>query len=305
MLEEKYVKKNKAVFGVFIILQSILYGVGNPVTKIAFESVSVYWCLALRFSIATAVFMILFGKQVIRELKKAKIKDYLPASLCMAAAYISVNLALQWTTATNVGFLMSLPVVIAPVLARIVLKRKYSWRHLPVQAVVVAGLYLLCCGENGFVVGKGEVFALITAAAVAGSLVFGEHALKAVGAVTISAAQAGITAVISLVMALLFEEIRFAQMKPEAWAVIVYLAVGCTFAAYLLQNAAVKELSSQTVSMLQTSQPVATAVCSYIILGEILTVKGYIGAGVIIICIIAEGIIAAKTTKNSVQAKAG
>ncbi|BDF05812.1 DMT family transporter [[Clostridium] hylemonae] len=285
-------KENKSVYIMFIFLQSVLYGIGNPVTKIAFESISVYWCLALRFSLAFFVLMLFFGKKIIRELKSARIMDCLPASLCMAAAYISVNLALKWTTATNVGFLMSLPVVLAPVLARVVLKTKYEWKHIPVQAAVVAGLYLLCCGEEGFVFGKGEAFALITAAAVAGALVYGEKSLAGMSACTVSAAQAGLTAVISLALAAGLEELHVDSVTPAAWGVVAYLAIGCTCIAYLLQNTAVAKISSQTVSMLQTSQPVATAVFSFLILGELLTVRGYIGAAVILVCILAESVFA-------------
>ena len=183
---------------------------------------------------------------------------------------------------------MSLPVVIAPVLAKVVLKTRYDWKHIPVQAAVVAGLYLLCCGENGFTFGKGEVFALITAVSVAGALVYGEKSLEAMSASTVSAAQAGLTALISLVLAAGTEKLYVADVTPAAWGVVVYLAIGCTCIAYLLQNTAVAQISSQTVSMLQTSQPVATAVFSYLILGEVLTVKGYAGAAVILACILVE-----------------
>lgn len=285
-------KEKKAKFILFIFLQSILYGIGNPVTKIAFESISVYWCLAFRFSLAFLVFMLFFGKHIVSELKAARLMSYLPASLCMAAAYISVNLALKFTTATNVGFLMSLPVVIAPVLSRIILKTKYEWKHIPVQIAVVAGLYLLCCGENGFAFGKGEVFALITAVSSAGALVYGEKSLEDMSARTVSAAQAGLTAVISLVLALIFEDLNINNVTPAAWAVVAYLALGCTCIAYLLQNTAVAKLSSQMVSMMQTSQPVLTALFSYLILGELLTIRGYIGAGIILLCIIIESLFA-------------
>lgn len=281
-------KSQRTIYISFIFMQSILYGIGNPVTKIAFNSVSVYWCLTFRFVLAFLFFALFFGKRIFKELRAARLKDYLPASLCMAAAYISVNLALQWAPATTVGFLMSLPVVFAPVLARIVLKTPYEWKHIPIQTAVVAGLYLLCFGKDGFMFGKGEIFALITAISVAGALVYGEKSLTGLSAAAVSASQSGITAIISLVLALTQEQLHLSQIRPEAWAVIIYLSLGCTCAAYLLQNTAVAKLSSQMVSMIQTSQPVATAACSFLILGEVLTVKGYIGAAVILVCIIVE-----------------
>ena len=33
-----------------ILLQSVLYGFGNPLSKIDFQSITVLWCLGIRFS---------------------------------------------------------------------------------------------------------------------------------------------------------------------------------------------------------------------------------------------------------------
>ena len=110
-------------YALLILLQSVLYGFGNPLSKIGFESITVLWCLGIRFSGAAA--LLLFGRRTVRTLRAAPLKAWLPCSLAMAAAYASCNMALQFTTATNVGFLMSLPVLFTPALARLVLKRPY------------------------------------------------------------------------------------------------------------------------------------------------------------------------------------
>ena len=279
----------------FILLQSVIYGFGNPLTKIAFESITPFWSLAIRFTTAFLVFMLFFGKRIIESLKSVEPKVYLPASICMAAAYITCNLALNWTSATNVGFLMSLPVIFAPVLALFLYKVKYRLIHIPIQIVVVIGLYLLCFDGEKLVFGKGEVTALITALSIAGALVFGEESLKQLDAVAVSAAQAGITALISLPCALIFESIEvLSRVTLPAWLVVLYLAIFCTNIAYMLQNTALKHISAAAVSMLQSTQPILTAIISYFILREKLSTLGVIGAVIIIMCIIAENIITAK-----------
>lgn len=48
--------RNKYI--IFILLQSLLYGLGNPLTKIAFTSITPLWCLAFRFSLAFIIFAI-------------------------------------------------------------------------------------------------------------------------------------------------------------------------------------------------------------------------------------------------------
>lgn len=292
---------NKYKYMGFILLQSVIYGFGNPLTKIAFKSITPFWSLSVRFTIAFIVFMLFFGRRIIGSLKSVEPKVYLPAGICMATAYITCNLALNWTSATNVGFLMSLPVIFAPVLALLIYKVKYRLIHIPVQIVVVIGLYLLCFDGEKLVFGKGEITALITAISIAGALVFGEESLKQLDAVAVSAVQAGITALISLPCALIFENTEIlVHVTIPAWLVVLYLAIFCTNIAYMLQNSALKYISASTVSMLQCTQPILTAIISYLLLREKLSTLGIIGAAIIILCIIAENII---TVKEQTSAK--
>lgn len=45
-------------YALLILLQSVLYGFGNPLSKIGFESIMVLWCLGIRF-FGEAVLMML------------------------------------------------------------------------------------------------------------------------------------------------------------------------------------------------------------------------------------------------------
>lgn len=284
-------KNNKFRYIACILLQSVVYGFGNPLTKIAFESISPFWCLTIRFTFAFLVFLLFFRKRILSVLRTVSPKVYAPTGLCMAVAYISCNLALNWTSATNVGFLMSLPVIFAPILESIVLKQKYKLIHIPVQIAVIVGLYLLCCNGSTFVFGKGEIAALITSVSVAGGLVFGEQSLKQMDAVTVSAIQSGITAIISLLCALIFENVGvLPHVALAAWGVVLYLALTCSCLAFVLQNTALSHLSSGTVSMLQCTQPILTAIISFLLIGEKLGPQGLLGAAIIIICILVENI---------------
>mgnify|MGYP001382518799 FL=1 len=163
---------------IFILLQSFLYGLGNPLTKIAFASITPLWCLAFRFGLAFSLFAIFFATRLRKQLQALSASQYLPAGLCMASAYISCNLALEGTTATNVGFIMSLSVIFAPLLSIIVLQRPYKLSHLPIQLLVILGMYLLCSNGGMFSFNQGDLWALLTAVSVAGALVFGEKSLN-------------------------------------------------------------------------------------------------------------------------------
>lgn len=290
MLTRDDVKQLKYIS--YIIIQSVVYGFGNPLTKIAYESITPFWLLTFRFSIALFIFFIFFGKRITSQLKTVKPSQYLPASLCMALAYITCNLALNWTSATNVGFIMSLPVIFTPLLAVVILRQKYDFRYLPLQLIVTVGLYLLCFKDGRFTLNIGDFCALITAIALSGALVFGKKSLKSIDAVTISATQAGVTALVSLLCALFFDNFSVVpNITPTAWAVVIYLALTCTCIAYVLQNFALIHLSSGTVSMLQCTQPILTLICSFIILGETLDSRGIIGGIIVIGAILTANLI--------------
>ena len=54
---------------IFILLQSFLYGLGNPLTKIAFASITPLWCLAFRFGLAFSLFAIFFATRLRKQLQ--------------------------------------------------------------------------------------------------------------------------------------------------------------------------------------------------------------------------------------------
>ncbi len=278
-------------YALLILLQSVLYGFGNPLSKIGFQSITVLWCLGIRFSGAAALMLLLFGQRTVRTLRAAPLKTWLPCSLAMAAAYASCNMALQFTTATNVGFLMSLPVLFTPALARLLLKRPYPKRVIPIQLAVIVGLYLLCCGgeSGGFTFGIGEVLGLVCALSLAIALVFSERAMPGIDPVSMATAQATVTGVLCLAAALIFDDAAaLAHVTPTAWLVVAYLALTCTCLSYVLQNTALTRLSSYTVSLLQCTQPILTAACSYLLLRERLTAVGLTGAAIIVACVVLE-----------------
>lgn len=282
----------------FILLQSVIYGFGNPLTKIAYESITPLWCLTLRFSLAFVLFAVLFGKNVCLRLRGVMVMSYLPAGVSVTLVFILNNIALGMTSATNVGFIMSLPVVIAPIMAVPILKRRYDIRHLPAQLGSLAGIYLLCCGGNGFQLNTGDLIALLSTVCWAASLAYSERSLTNIDAASITLVQITITALLSFAGALLFERnTSLAIVQPAAWAVIIYLAVTCSCLGFMLQNLALRRLSAAAVALLQATQPIMTTAASWLLLGERLDFYGMAGAAMIIICIAAEAFTANKAAK--------
>ena len=127
---------------------------------------------------------------------------------------------------------------------------------------------------------------------MAATLVFTGRYIDEVDPVSMTALQAGCSALIAFAGSMLVEGgIHTEAATPKAWLIILYLAILCTFLGYLLQNLALTKISDREVSLLQSLCPVMTAVFAFILLGEKLSAAGITGAAIIIICISVSAII--------------
>lgn len=281
-------KQARWPFVVFVLIEVVIFGSGSAVTKFAYDSITPLWCLAVRFGLATAVFALFFGRRIVARLRSVKVRLWLPQALCMGISYLCCNVALDLTTATNVGFLVALPVVFAPLLSTMVERSRYPRAIIPFQVGVAGGLYLLCSQGGSLAVGPGELLALGSSVALAGALVFGKQALAELDAVTVAGTQIAVAFALCLGCALVAEPmLDVAAVRPVAWGIIVFLALFSTCLAFFLQSLALDRLSSTTVSLLLTGEPVFTALFAYLFLGETLSAMGLLGAAVIVGTVVA------------------
>lgn len=272
-----------------ILLQSILYGFGDPISKTAYEKVPVFSLLTVRYSIAF-VFLLLLGRgNMLREWKENRSKAWILPSLCISLSFLLSNLGLNLTTATSAAFLRSLSTIMTPLLALIFLGKKYRGVDAVIGLLSVVGLYLLCGfgGLSGF--GMGEVLCLLSALLMAAALLLGQQALTKMSALSLTALQAGVSAVLAAIAAFTMEGgLQLSGATLPIWGIILYLAITCTALGFLLQNHALRFISAKSVALLQCIYPVLTAVFSFLLLHEQLGTAGMIGSVIIIGCVAAQ-----------------
>lgn len=293
--------KGKFTYYIFVLIQALIFAVGNVITKFAYDSISPFWCLCIRFAIAFLIFILFWGKKIAAELRAAKVSDWMPSGLGAAGAFIFSNVALDLTTATNVGFLMGISIVFVPIMSRLVLKRPYRLGNVVVQVAVVAGLYFLCSNGGSFSFGLGEFLAVLTSISSAVCFVYGEKGLQTLSPVTISAVQTFLAFLATIPGILIFErDGNLAAVEPAAWLIVVYLAILCTVAAFALQNIALSHISSAMVSLLLCAEPMFTAILAWFILAERLSFIGFAGAVIITICMFAGNYLESKYAEEAV-----
>lgn len=280
------------LFALLPLLQALFWGIGNPVMKIGMAAMPTFFCLSMRYGVATLLYALLFPRRVLRRIPGEILPRLLAISVVTAGSFIFSNLSLTLTTATNAGFLMSIAVLFTPFLSVLLLREKLNKLHLIPIAVILAGMYLLCDVEGVLVFGPGELCALLSSVTAALVLVLSADLLARMDPVALAAVQSAVTALVCFVMmALRGEFMPFGQIPPVGWMVIAYSAVFCTMVCYLLQNVALLRLSATFVSLLLCAEPLFSAAAASILLDESLTGLGLLGARLIFAGIVASSLL--------------
>lgn len=283
--------KKRLFYGSFILLECVVWGLGNPVIKIAMQTLPPFTSIALRFSLALLIFLVFFGRHVRRNLQREKLLPLLVVSLFTALAFILGSFALMLTDAIIAGFLMGIAVIFTPFLEPLLLHTRFRWKILPLVAVVCLGMYLLC-GGGSLSFGWGECMAILCSLSFAIMLTLSEKYVGDIDTITLSTMQCLVAAVLGIALALIFEGVWDVRtLTPGGAGAIAYLAIASTCIAYILQNKAMRHISATFASIAFCTEPVFTALFAYILLGERLTVTGMVGAGILFVGILAASVL--------------
>lgn len=274
-----------------VVAQAAIFGAGNVMMKLAYDGITPLWCTAMRFGLAFAVMMMVCGPRVVRMVSSTSPRLWLVPCFWMGVSFLASSVSVDMTSATNAGFFMALPMLFTPILSLVLLHRRYTKGTMMLQALVIAGLYLLTCNAGGLSIGAGEVLALASSAFFALSLVFTERNAEKVDAFALATLQIGSTFLMAAGAGFVFEPMpNFAVVTPVSWAALAFLSICGTCLAFFLQNYALARIPSSTVSVVLCAEPVFTALFSTLVLGEYLTIIGMMGAALIVLCTVAASI---------------
>ncbi len=282
-----------SVYGLLLVAECAIWGFSNAFSKLGLEAITPMWALTLRYFLSFWLFVAFFGKRIRARYQKSDLKPCVIVSLFTAAAFVLGFLALDHTSATNCGFLMSLAVVFAPLLSIPILRTKFNPLLLLPVGIATAGLYCFC-GGNLSAFALGDYLAILCSCASAMMLIFSVKYLNGtdIDPLVLCLIQCAVCFSVCLPLALMMEPVPdFAHMEPIGWYMVAFLAVGCTFLAYYFQNVALSHVSPTFGALVFCTEPIFTAITAYFLLKEQLPLMGVIGAVLIIAGIVVASIL--------------
>lgn len=271
-----------------IVLVALFWGSTYFLTKMAVAELEPFNLTALRFGTAFIITALFFFKRI-RKADRTVIKYSIILGVLAVIAVLSMTFGVQYTTASNAGFLISLSVVMIPLISVVVLKKRIKAKLL--LSVILATIGIVCLTLNEqLTINKGDILCILCATSFAVQVLIMERIPKSADSVAIGALQLGITAVVNFILSFFLENFTVPS-DLKVWGVIVILGVFCTAFCYIIQIYALKNTSAIQAGIILSLEPVFSAIFAYIFLGELLSKQGYIGAILLFISVILAGIV--------------
>jgi len=264
-----------------MLLTAIIWGSAFIAQRLGMDTIGPFLYTGLRFALASIALLpiILWLERRIEHREPESVNPgLLRGGLIMGLALtLGMNLqqvGLLFTSVTNSGFITGLYVIIVPLIG-LFLGHKTGLGIWLGAGLAVLGMFLLSVGDS-FQVASGDWLQL------AGAFVWGVHVLL-VGhfasrhdPLQLALIQFSVCAVISLLLAVVFEPIQLPAIMAAVPAILYGGLLGVCV-GFTLQVVAQKDAIASHAAIILSLEAVFAAIFGALLLGESLSVKGYFG----------------------------
>jgi drug/metabolite transporter (DMT)-like permease len=199
--------------------------------------------------------------------------------LALFAGYGFQTVGLQYTTASNAGFITGLSVVLTPLLGAVLLRQ--SPGRWPLTGAILAAVGLAFLSLQTLEVRRGDALVLGCAVAFAAHILLLGRYAPHLDTYRLAVVQLGTAGLLALVWAALAGDL-VAPASAEVWVALAITSVVASAGAFLIQTRAQRELSPTRTAVIITMEPVFAGLFGFLVAGERLSGRGWLGAGLIL-----------------------
>ena len=268
-----------------LLFISIIWGSTFIITKQALENVPVFSFLSLRFAAASVLLVIICFPRI-KHITFQTIQDGTVLGAVLFLTYAFQTVGLKYTQATVAAFITGLYVIIVPVFSLLILKK--SPRPFALIGVLLAFAGLVLVTLNGrIVLSRGEVLVLVNALFASFHIIFIDFYSRRNDIYLLTAIQIFVVFICSILSSVLFEKDGFSYSYSDQLVFAVFLTgILATVVAFLIQTGLQKYTTPTKAAIIYTMEPVSSAFFSYFIGAELLTLRQYIGAMIIVFAVL-------------------
>lgn len=275
--------KSHALRADFLMLfTAMIWGVSFVAQRLGMDAIGPFLYTGLRFALGAVALLPLLAWSSKRGAQPFN-RGLLLAGLAIGTALtVGINLqqvGLMFTSVTNSGFITGLYVIIVPLLGLLIGHRAGMGTWLG-AALAVIGMAMLSIGP-GFHVASGDWLQLT------GAFVWGGHVLlvglfaSRYDPIRLAFLQFATCAVVSMILALVFEEIHLDAII-QAGPALIYGGLFGVATGFTLQVIAQKHAIASHAAIILSLEAVFAAIAGALFLNETLHVRGYFGCALML-----------------------
>lgn len=282
-----------------LLLAAVIWGTSFVAQDVGMEHVEAFTYNGIRMLMGAAVLLplILFMQlkkrksdtRTVQQKKKDAAVQIKSGIICGLILFCASNLQqfafnyIPEGASGKIGFITALYMLLVPIFGLFLGQKQ---RLLVWLAVIMgcAGAYLLCV-DSAMTIGVGELLTLGCAVFFAIHILYIDSVTDKVDGVILSATQFFVVGILSVVCMFIFETPRIANINT-AIVPILYSGVMSSGVAYTLQIIGQKHTNPAVASLLMCLESVFAVLAGWMILGDSLEVREYIGCAVMFVAII-------------------
>lgn len=260
-----------------LIAVAIIWGNGFVASSLALAYFNPFQILAIRFTLAFVVLVVLNLKRL-RTLKKPTVIKSAFLGVILYLAFMFQTIGLQFTTPSRNAFLTAVNVVIVPFLGLLIFRKKIPIKGLIGAIVSFLGIAFISLDTSKLTfLNRGDVLTLVCACFFALHIFFTDIFVKEDQAWAITLIQMGGAAACSLLM-LVFNGGTMPSLSQQSLVPVLYLGLISTLVAYFLQTYSQMYTTSSEAAVILSTEAFFGMLGAVLLLNEVVNLQMIIGA---------------------------
>ncbi|WIM99524.1 EamA family transporter [Actinoplanes oblitus] len=265
---------------VLLLAVAVVWGSSYLTAKTLVVAGGVLVVLALRFLVSAVAMLPLLVR---RRPSRSETGIGVLLGVTQASVLVLETYGVSLTSATNAGVLISLTILLTPILEGFAARRWLPAGFFGAAGVAFAGVVLLVAGPGLRPPSLGDALMLAAAVVRATHVTLSAHLTRgrAFQTTTLTTLQTLTGAVVFTAAAGSSLPAAAAGLHPGQWLGVLYLALGCSVFAFVVQLWAIRRTSAARASLLLGTEPVWAVLIGVLLAGEQLTVAA--AAGIVLV----------------------
>ncbi|CAC12612.1 conserved hypothetical membrane protein [Thermoplasma acidophilum] len=258
--------RKDAIYLALLIFVTFIWGVTFPMIKDVFAYLSPVSFLAVRFAVASLIFLPFVYRKLIQT-NRNTIKYGVVAGIFLFIAYYLQTVGLKYTEPALSGTITGIYVVFVPIISYLYLKRRVMRIEVYSSVFAFLGLVLMSySGLHNLAIESGDILTFIAAIFYAMQLVYISKYASNVDPLVFSFLQIVVVGVLSL--AFMPTDMYPIVFSYYALFVIVFTAIFATFLATYVYVSALSRMNVTKVGVILIGEPIFADITSIFLFNE-------------------------------------